>query len=64
MELLEMKITLDDIYSNFDTTYKQRNFENTAIYLFRIKHRGKKLKKKMNKASGTHKKLSGGLTYM
>ena len=46
MELLEMKIILDDIYSNFDTTYKQRNFENTAINLFRIKHRGKKLKKK------------------
>ena len=38
-----MKITLDDIYGNFDTTYKERKFENTAINLFRIKHRGKKL---------------------
>ena len=40
---LKMKITLDDIYGNFDTTYKRRKFENTAINLFRIKHRGKKL---------------------
>ena len=40
---LKMKITLDDIYGNFDTTYKLRKFENTAINLFRIKHRGKKL---------------------
>ena len=59
-----MKIILNDIYSNFDTTYKQRKFENAAINLLRIKHRGEKFKKKMNKASGTHKKLSGGLTYM
>ena len=33
MEVLEMKIILNDIYSNFDTTYKQRKFENAAINL-------------------------------
>ena len=41
-----MKIILNDIYSNFDTTYKQRKFENAAINLLRIKHRGEKFKKK------------------
>ena len=46
MEVLEMKIILNDIYSNFDTTYKQRKFENAAINLLRIKHRGEKFKKK------------------